>query len=104
MATELKDYVKCVPADHGFVADCALEAKDLVEEYLTDNACPGKTIPPSIKARAILEVGADLFYRRTARNGVAGLDSPDGGAVRIARDPMKAAYDTLAPYVMPALS
>ena len=105
MAISLSAYVKAqLPADAEYVADCELQAKEMVEQYISDNGRSDKGVPESVKARAVLEVGADLFYRRQSRNGVAGLDGSDLGVVRIARDPMRAAYDMLNPYLRPALA
>lgn len=99
----LTQYVKAVEADAAYVADCEEQARDMVGAYLEDNARPGVTCPDTIRARAELEVGAELFYRRSARLGIAGLDGADVQPMRIARDPMRAAYDVLRPYVKAAI-
>jgi hypothetical protein len=50
--------------------------------------------------RAKIECGSELYHRRSAPNGVAQFATLDGGsAVRVARDPMIAAYPILVPYV-----
>ncbi|WP_405472370.1 hypothetical protein [Paenarthrobacter ilicis] len=99
MATTLAQYVKAVDADSAFVASCAAEALALVTAEI------GKvtTVPAEIKARAVLEVGAELFHRRQSRNGIAGLDNTDATPMRIARDPMKAAYPLLNPFLGPGI-
>lgn len=100
----LAKYVKDTPGSD-YVRECAEEAAAMLSGHLTpDNV---RSMPPAhVLRRALLEVGAELYHRRTSRNGVLGLD---GGAdnfapLRIARDPMKAAYDLLRPYLMPAIS
>ena len=105
MAMTLSAYVNAPDKDADYVADCADQATAMVEQFMTDNGRTGVTLPPSIKARAVLEVGAELYYRRSARLGIAGLDSGgEGQPLRITRDPMKAAYDLLRPYTKPAIA
>lgn len=94
-AVRLARYVGAVDHEDGFVDACDEEATALVTRFI------GTTdVPKEVRARAILEVGADLYYRKHARNGIVGIDddidAPVG--VRIARDPMQAAYPLLRPY------
>lgn len=66
------------------------------------NGDPGDMagIPATVLDRAVLEVAAELFHRRQAPNGISQFATPDGGgAIRVARDPMVAAYALLGPYV-----
>ena len=64
------------------------------------NAAVVSPLPLPIVNRAILEVGAELFHRRQAPSGISQFATPDGSsAVRVARDPMIAARDMLAPFV-----
>lgn len=98
--TTLAQYVSSADRDAGFVADCEERALAMVEQRLG-----GRTIPAVVKELATLEVGADLFYRRSARNGVASFDGPEMQApVRIARDPMRAADEILRPYLGPGIA
>lgn len=88
-----------------YVQQSAAEAAAMLEGHLTVTNV--RAMPPEhVVARALLEVGAELYHRRTSRNGIAGLDgSPDNIApLRIARDPMRACYDILRPYMKPALA
>lgn len=103
-AGRLAKYVHAGPSDE-YVTEAAAEADAMVNNHTKPGNVRGE-VPAHILARAKLEVGAELFHRRTSRNGVVGLDGgPDNFApLRIARDPMKAAYDILAPYMLPALS
>lgn len=88
---------------------CLTEAKALVDEYVTENrlsADPVDAPPEAILHRAYLEVGADLWNRRNAPNGVIttqyqteyGLAATP---IRIGRDPMAPAYPLLAQWVLP---
>lgn len=103
-AGRLAKYVHAGPADE-YVTEAAAEAAAMVANHTKAGNVRGE-VPAHILERAKLEVGAELFHRRTSRNGVVGLDGgPDNFApLRIARDPMKAAYDILAPYMLPAIS
>jgi len=49
--------------------------------------------------RAYLEVGSELFHRRSAPNGVMQFTTLDGSAIRVARDPMVGAYPLLKRFV-----
>lgn len=83
-----------------YAKECAAEAIAMVDNYATEENLR-KQPPSPVLSRAALEVGAELYHRRTSRNGVAGFgESPDNFTpLRIARDPMKAAYDVLRPYL-----
>lgn len=98
---KLRKYVSGTPGD-SYVAECAQEARDMVDLPISKLADPSK-VPDSIRARAELECGAELFHRRQSRNGIAGLDSTEFAPMRIARDPMKAAMPYLQPYLGPAI-
>lgn len=83
-----------------YAKECAEEASAMVAGYATEDNLRREP-PAAILSRAALEVGAELYHRRTSRNGVAGFgESPDNFTpLRIARDPLKAAYDVLRPYM-----
>ena len=85
-----------------FVQECATEAVDIIEHYTLGT----RGIPESVLIRAAIEVAADLYHRRTARNGIAGLDDSELGAspMRINRDPMATARPILAPFIGPAIA
>lgn len=104
MSETLSTYVKALDKDAAYVADCELQATAMVEQFIADNGRTGVILPAVIKARAVLEVGAELYFRREARLGIAGLDTEAAAPVRISRDPMRAAYDLLTPYTKPALA
>jgi len=94
MAIDLKSYVNGSVDDLEFIQSCEYQAQDLVDGYV------GLAIVPlTILERAYLEVGSELFHRRSAPNGVAQFTTLDGSAIRIARDPMVGAYPLLRRYV-----
>lgn len=81
-----------------FVVDCTNEAIDLVTAHADTRL---DRVPAAVLRRAVVEVGADLFHRRAARNGVIAFDETEVSAspVRIGRDPLAAARPLLAPYL-----
>jgi len=90
----------------GFVDSCWAEAEALVSRHVATvggefGEDTSVEVPAAILNRAKIEVGAELYYRRSAPNGIKQFATPEGGgtAVRVARDPMLAAYPILAPYV-----
>lgn len=93
-AADLQAYVSAPTDDEAFVLSCWAEADQLI----TDRIGPAD-VPAAIADRARLEVGSELYNRRNAPNGIAQFASPDGSAIRVARDPMVAAYPLLAPYL-----
>jgi len=80
--------------DESNVAAALPEARALVENYIGSYS-----IPPAVKERAIIEVTAELFYRKNSRNGVSEFAGTDLAPFRIARDPMKAAYAILKQFI-----
>lgn len=57
------------------------------------------TVPSAILDRAVLEVGSELFHRRQAPSGIAQFATAEGQSpIRVARDPMIAAYPILQPF------
>lgn len=106
-AAGLGEYVRDGGSDTELVESCWAEAVRLVVDYLgatldasTDPATiTGTTVPIEILGRAFLEVGAELYNRRAAKNGIHQFATPDAPPVRIARDPMRAAYPILDPYI-----
>ena len=99
MALKLSEYVRATGTSAALVADCEKQAAAMVDRHVR-----GRTVPTEILDRAKLEVGADLFYRQQTRNGVAGFGDADVAPVHIARDPMRAAYQILAPWTGPGIA
>jgi len=91
----LKDYVGATAPDDAVVEACWDEATALVTKFVGT-----ATVNADVLFRAKIECGSELFHRRSAPNGVAQFATLDGGsAVRVARDPMIAAYPILVPWV-----
>lgn len=80
--------------DQAFIATCADEATALVDAWVG-----AATVPNAVLTRAYLEVGSELYNRRQAPNGISQFTTADGGAIRVARDPMVAARPILAPFL-----
>ena len=101
--TTLAQYVKASPSDP-HVAACAATAEELVKTYLRDVG--DGSVPAVVRRAAVLEVGADLYHRRSARNGVAtfGNDAAEITTARIRNDPLAAARPILAPYAGPGIA
>lgn len=93
-AADLTAYVGAQPTDSEFVTACWSEAEALVSAYVGT-----ATVPSEVLGRAVLEVGSELFHRRSAPNGVAQFATLDASPIRIARDPMVGAYPLLNRYV-----
>lgn len=91
----LKAYVRSQANDDEFVQSCWAQASQLVSDAIPE----GKTVPEPIRDLAIQGVGSELFHRRQAPNGVAQFATADGNPVRVARDPMVAAWPLLRPYI-----
>ena len=91
------EYVQAAgETEEGEAGHALTEARALVSRHLAGSPA----VPEKVEARAVIECAAELFQRKGARNGVMDLGSPDLSPFRIARDPMKAAYPILAPYVI----
>lgn len=97
-AAQLAAYVQADATD-AFVADCLSRAADMIKHRTGTVEVPGPVLD-----LAVLEVGADLYHRRSARNGVAVFGDTDLAPVRVARDPMRAADDILRPYLGPGFA
>jgi hypothetical protein len=98
--TTLEWFVQAVDDDAPFAAESAADGKTMVLNIIGAENPYG--VPENIVARACLEVGADLYYRKASRNGVAtfgGGDMPSPEPFRINRDPMQAAYPILRPFL-----
>lgn len=97
-AGSLAAYLGDVPASQ-FLNDCAAQADELVTRYIAGFGTPD--IPTTIITLSVNVVGAELYHRRNAPNGVANYSDGMGGTIpmRVARDPMVAARPILAPYV-----
>ena len=100
-ATTLDWYVQAIGEDAAFAAESAQVAQQMVTDFIGDGNPFG--VPASVVARAVLEVGADLYYRKASRNGVATIDGVEPQLFRLNRDPMAAAYPLLRRYLVMGL-
>lgn len=92
----LAEYVKAVTGDT-WAAQCEAEAT-----ALTTRRIGTATVPAEVRARAILEAGAELYYRRDLNAGNAQLDDSTAQPRR-ARDLRRIIDDVLGPYLAPGI-
>ncbi len=100
--TALDWYVQALGEDTDYASQCHAQAQQMVTDFIGGESNPFR-VPDSVVARAVLEVGADLYYRKSSRNGVVGLDGVDPQPFRLNRDPMAAAYPLLRRYLVTGL-
>ncbi|WP_396659518.1 hypothetical protein [Microbacterium sp.] len=111
LAQALAEYVDTPAAGNTYVAACAREAVAfigqkfdrtlIVDESLEDNLedfiiVPLEKMPRATYVREVMELGADLFFRRQAQNGIVSVNAMDGTIARVSRDPWKASEERLA--------
>lgn len=82
------------PTDDGMLTDCWNEASEMIMHYIGD-----ATVPVATLTRAVTEVGAELWNRRNAKGGITQFADGSANPIRLARDPMVAAYGILTPFV-----
>ena len=75
-------------------------ASGLVAKFIKDHEAD---VPAIEVTGSTLEVASELFHRRNAPNGISQFADGQGNPVRVARDPMVAAYKTLSPYIGPGI-
>lgn len=99
--TVLEWFVEALGEDVEFATNCNLEATALFMNFI--GATNPYEVPAVIVSRCILEVGADLYYRKSSRNGIVEFGGGDGmpsiEPVRLNRDPMAAAYAIVRPFL-----
>lgn len=93
--TDLKAYVGSSDVDDAFVEDCWDTAEDLIASYVQSTK-----IPAQVLKRCNLEVGSELYHRRSAPMGVSQYATYDGAPIRIARDPLIGVYPLLNRYMV----
>ncbi|MBZ4486277.1 hypothetical protein [Microbacterium sp. cx-55] len=101
-ATALDWYVEAKGEDADYAKETEAVATQMVNDFIGGEANP-YGVPAPVLARAVLEVGADLYYRKASRNGVVQLGGVDPQMFRLNRDPMVAAYPLLRPYLVMGL-
>ncbi len=82
--------------DEAFIESCLDEAVALVDIYAGTAI---SSVPVAVLQRAYVEVGSELYNRRSAPNGISQFTSADGSAIRVARNPMVGAYPILQPFL-----
>lgn len=98
----LEWFTEAMDSDSDFTSQCLREADELVDGFVGTGNPWG--VPEHVLERARLEVAADLYYRKQARNGVVGLDSIEAQPFRISRDPMASAYPLLRRFIPTGLA
>lgn len=93
--TDLKAYVGSSDNDDTFVEECWDTARDLIASYVQS-----VNVPPHVLKRCYLEVGSELYHRRSAPMGVSQYATYDGNPIRIARDPLIGVYPLLNRYMV----
>lgn len=93
--TDLKAYVGASSNDDDYVQDCWDTAKDLVTSYIKSTK-----IPAGVLKRCYIEVGSELFQRRSAPTGVAQYATVNGVPLNTARDPLVGVYPLLNRYMV----
>lgn len=103
LQTRLASHVGASRAGAGrdeHLQNCTAEAIELVLTIV------GATeVPAPIGERAVIEAGADLFWRQQARNGIATFESEGAlETVRVGLDPTRSARAVLQPYLGVAIA
>ena len=93
--TDLKGYVNADDSKDALVSSCWEQAETLVGAFVGTTS-----LPAPARDLAITVVGADLYNRRNAPNGIAQFADFEGNAVRIARDPLLPAYPILGRFMV----
>ena len=93
--TDLKAYVGASTTDDDYVEECWNTSKDLVASYIASTK-----VPVNVLKRCYLEVGSELFHRRSAPMGVSQYATYDGAPINTARDPLVGVYPLLNRYMV----
>lgn len=99
---DLKEFIGSEDLDQdAIIEDCFNEAVVLVAKYVGT-----AIVPELIQDKAVLMVGADLWQRRSAPNGLvsqqfATADGIGVSALRLPSDPLGVVIGLLRPWVMP---
>lgn len=111
----LAGYVKA-PQDDAWAASCEAEATAIVHRRILgamravtltgaelEAALVASNVPAEVRSRAILESGAELFYRRDALAGNAQMDDGVTQPRRL-RDPHRIAAEIVDPFLGPGIA
>lgn len=97
----LCEQVDVTPEDE-HVIRAADAANTLVTDYL--GKAGAARIPHALALSAMVECGAAVYYRRTARNGITSFGTGEVIPIRISKDPMSTVYPMLSGYTTPGIS
>lgn len=100
LTAALGTYTNTKPSANEFVKKSVQEAVDYLgtrfptvpaaevddDGYIVPTVLPAG-VTASMYEGEIIRLGADLFWRRQAQNGVVGVNAMDGAAIRVAADP-----------------
>ena len=93
---DLMDYCGAQESDRDYLEKCLAQAMMLVNAYCIRTP----EIPEEVLDGAYLQVGSELFHRKSAPNGIAQFSSLDGSTpIRVAKDPMMSVYSLLNRWV-----
>lgn len=99
---DLEWYVQARGEDASYAAESEGVARQMVTDFIGGETNP-YGVPESVVERAVLEVGADIYYRKASKNGVVTMQGVDPQLFRINRDPMASAYPLLRRYLVMGL-
>lgn len=104
LAEALQTHVDAKDDQATFITECVEQAVEFITSRVpnTDGGAEvvdgylvpvGETSPLGevLYRREVIDLGADLFYRRQAKNGIVSINTIDGSPVRISADPYKTA-------------
>jgi hypothetical protein len=95
----LSEYVKAPVADT-WADQCRREATAIVDRRIGTRA---ESVPLEVRSRAILEVGAELYYRRDTLAGNAQMNDDGTAQPRRVRNPERIAADILDAFLNPGI-
>lgn len=99
LGARLAAYVTArTPDQINFCVESVTVAAALVNEIAFPEG--PRPIPEEVLERAYIMVGAELFNQKDTKNGVSQFAAADGGAIRVARDPLIPARAILAPWLV----
>lgn len=106
LVTALSTYVNTSAGENTYVQSCTEEAVAFIGQRFNPGiltidppaagladyiAAPLERMPVETYTREVMELGADLFYRRQAQNGIVSVNALEGTIARVSRDPWAAA-------------
>jgi hypothetical protein len=91
---DLQDFVGAGAADEAQLTIALATAEALVSARVGS-----AVVPQVILDRAILGAASELYNQKDAPNGIAQFNTFDAAPIRVARDPMVAAYPILRPFL-----